>query len=123
MLCESNMTYIVRFEYGCLNPCYSGICSVRREQKADIRILTRLNPCYSGICSVSPDADPLPEEVVIGLNPCYSGICSVSVVAYNIKRGKCLNPCYSGICSVRNVKVKYDDVEVVLILVIVEYAL
>ena len=39
---------------GGLNPCYSGICSVRGDRYyKNLDFSKRLNPCYSGICSVS----------------------------------------------------------------------
>ena len=37
-----------------------------------------LNPCYSGICSVRQVGEMLVLERTNSLNPCYSGICSVS---------------------------------------------
>ena len=36
-----------------LNPCYSGICSVRVIGYEQERLSGSLNPCYSGICSVT----------------------------------------------------------------------
>ena len=44
-----------------LNPCYSGICSVRVDLLVNMmRSFQGLNPCYSGICSVrSPVKKPL----------------------------------------------------------------
>ena len=62
----------------CLNPCYSGICSVRTIKNVVTEEFDNcLNPCYSGICSVRRIID-LSKLMAIGLNPCYSGICSVS---------------------------------------------
>ena len=100
------------------------LCEQQRSPLVQ-QVRRSLNPCYSGICSVSqPIADKLNERGC--LNPCYSGICSVS--EEDIKKmntsNPCLNPCYSGICSVSEELEGYPSLnELVLILVIVEYAL
>ena len=83
-----------------LNPCYSGICSVREFNRYQLGTKGCLNPCYSGICSVRGNKGYYPFWFV-----------------------GCLNPCYSGICSVRPKTHNHGNILRVLILVIVEYAL
>ena len=80
-----------------LNPCFSGICSLRCQLGVVCMIKLRLNPCFSGICSLSSNA--LAKDLE-SLNPCFSGICSLSK---------------SGACYIKKISV--------LILVLVEYAL
>ena len=110
----------------CLNPCYSGICSVSGRfsnlpldwhcvlilviveyalwDSSSISGPLRpwsLNPCYSGICSVSTMTLTHIALFRSCLNPCYSGICSVRVMEKKKQTPpRSLNPCYSGICSV-----------------------
>ena len=101
MLCELSQREEISPPAGCLNPCYSGICSVSLLLlELSKKMKNCLNPCYSGICSVSTILDELDEE------------------------GQSLNPCYSGICSVSTERNEwFNEMMAVLILVIVEYAL
>ena len=54
---------------------------MRYEADEDRRLAGGLNPCYSGICSVRGDRYYKNLDFSKRLNPCYSGICSVRIVA------------------------------------------
>ena len=59
-----------------LNPCFSGICSLRRRKaQADDLLTCGLNPCFSGICSLRGEIQT--KISLDSLNPCFSGICSL----------------------------------------------
>ena len=149
MLSETIRQMWIKADFVSLNPCCSGICSLRHYQDEDkTPIYNCLNPCCSGICSL--------RGVCLlfllqwwSLNPCCSGICSLRgcdnvdetggalvlilvVVEYALwelfwhrEQGVygSLNPCCSGICSL-SVEIRAKEVRrSVLILVVVEYAL
>ena len=58
------------------------------------------------------------------LNPCCNGICSLRwCVTAPARRRKSLNPCCNGICSLRVKENTIKANQVVLILVVMEYAL
>ena len=52
MLCEFHSEDAALDYIDSLNPCYSGICSVRAINAEYDHLYVSLNPCYSGICSV-----------------------------------------------------------------------
>ena len=59
-----------------------------------------------------------------GLNPCFNGICSLRVtLLLSILMVFSLNPCFNGICSLRTKTMALKPSNVVLILVLMEYAL
>ena len=131
MLCERLYSSMFNYRTYCLNPCFSGRCSVRCEKR--IRSFYPwwcLNPCFSGRCSVRKTRLGWNNQVLEQcLNPCFSGRCSVSLPDFFFEETKeccvlilvlvedalwgksklCvkrlkyirLNPCFSGRCSVR----------------------
>ncbi len=106
-----------------LNPCCSGICSLRSSAKLVTRLGRSLNPCCSGICSLSTNSVNQGIKKSC-LNPCCSGICSLRYYYEYQQQYRCsLNPCCSGICSLRSTRTQAKFLRVVLILVVVEYAL
>ena len=62
----------------CLNPCFNGICSLRKEKKKKKILIESLNPCFNGICSLRGESIDL-AKAKLRLNPCFNGICSLSV--------------------------------------------
>ena len=83
-----------------------------------------LNPCSNGICSKSSSRTPT-QAKSSGLNPCSNGICSKSPRRSKFRdpKLKCLNPCSNGICSKSRYTVMAQSNNIVLILVLMEYAL
>ena len=88
-----------RGHYG-LNPCFSGSCSLRGWWKPSHLKWASLNPCFSGSCSLRVrEASRL--NGCSSLNPCFSGSCSLSSIEHRRRRYSHpgLNPCFSGSCS------------------------
>ena len=127
MVCEAKRPSQRPSLTGSLNPCFSGIWSVRDFQDVeDASFLVSLNPCFSGIWSVSGELNGMVKIQRPGLNPCFSGIWSVrrrqidTATRWQMR----LNPCFSGIWSVsRRWWPGTSRLYTVLILVLVEYGL
>ena len=67
---------IIQIDLLSLNPCYSGITSLRLANRHYVRLYQRLNPCYSGITSLRNKFMQQHQHQCC-LNPCYSGITSL----------------------------------------------
>ena len=110
----------------CLNPCFNGICSLRIDKfyatknAKDVLILVLMEYALWELLSLWDC------HGIACLNPCFNGICSLRIFVKIWQKlfRPCLNPCFNGICSLRAIEFpSYDDVIVVLILVLMEYAL
>ena len=93
-------------------------------QRSRSRCRMRLNPCSNGICSLTEGQDN-GGQTYHRLNPCSNGICSLTPILLRDSPPRhCLNPCSNGICSLTYpAKFKEEIQDLVLILVLMEYAL
>ena len=62
----------------CLNPCFTGICSLRLITVEDaVKVVPGLNPCFTGICYLRSGESEANNTKLLCLNPCFTGICSL----------------------------------------------